>query len=66
MDNAVHYVKKMEKETKQDLKTNGENREAERRIIQTIDCVGLKGYNSILFGPASKGNLVTARYQRER
>ena len=60
MDNAVHYVKKLEKETKQDLKTNGENREAERRIIQTIDCVGLKGYNSVLFGPASKGNLITA------
>ena len=60
MDNAVHYVKKMEKETKQDLKTNGENREAERRIIQTIDCVGLKGYNSVLFGPASKGDLVAA------
>lgn len=60
MDNAVHYVKKMEKETKQDLKTNGENREAERRIIQTIDCVGLKGYNSVLFGPASKGDLISA------
>jgi hypothetical protein len=54
MDNAVHYVKKMEKEVKQDLKTNGENREAERRIITTIDCVGLKGYNSVLFGPASQ------------
>ena len=60
MDNAVHYVKKMEKETKQDLKTNGENREAERRIIQTIDCVGLKGYNSILFGPSKKSDLVAA------
>lgn len=60
MDNAVHYVKKMEKETKQDLKTNGENREAERRIIQTIDCVGLKGYNSVLFGPASKDDLISA------
>jgi len=59
MDNAVHYVKRMEKETKQDLKTNGENREAERRIITTIDCVGLKGYNSVLFGPASKANLIT-------
>lgn len=60
MDNAVHYVKKLEKETKQDLKTNGENREAERRIIQTIDCVGLKGYNSILFGPSSKSSLIAA------
>ena len=60
MDNAVHYVKKMEKETKQDLKTNGENREAERRIIQTIDCVGLKGYNSVLFGPANRGDLIAA------
>ena len=60
MDNAVHYVKKMEKETKQDLKTNGENREAERRIIQTIDCVGLKGFNSVLFGPANRGDLVAA------
>ncbi len=60
MENAVHYVKKMEKETKQDLKKNGENREAERRIIQTIDCVGLKGYNSVLFGPATKGELITA------
>jgi hypothetical protein len=60
MDNAVHYVKKMEKETKQDLKTNGENREAERRIIQTIDCVGLKGYNSVLFGPATRADLITA------
>lgn len=44
----------------QDLKTNGENREAKRRIITTIDCVGLKGYNSILFGPAAKGGLVKA------
>lgn len=60
MDNAVHYVKKMEKETKQDLKKNGENREAERRIIQTIDCVGLKGYNSVLFGPANKADLIAA------
>lgn len=60
MDNAVHYVKKMEKEMEQDLKTNGENREAKRRIITTIDCVGLKGYNSILFGPAAKANLVSA------
>ena len=60
MDNAVHYVKKLEKETKQDLKTNGENREAERRIIQTIDCVGLKGYNSVLFGPAAKYDMITA------
>ena len=60
MDNAVHYVKKLEKETKQDLKTNGENREAERRIIQTIDCVGLKGYNSILFGPTEKSSLIAA------
>ena len=59
MDNAVHYVKRMEKEVTQDLKTNGENREAERRIITTIDCVGLKGYNSILFGPATKANLIT-------
>ena len=60
MDNAVHYVKKLEKETKQDLKTNGENREAERRIIQTIDCVGLKGYNSVLFGPTNKSSLIAA------
>ena len=59
MDNAVHYVKKMEKEMEQDLKTNGENREAKRRIITTIDCVGLKGYNSVLFGPATKANLIT-------
>lgn len=58
MDNAVHYVKKLEKEMKQDLKTNGENREAERRIITTIDCVGLKGYNSVLFGPASRADLI--------
>ena len=60
MDNAVHYVKKMEKEVEQDLKTNGENREAKRRIITTIDCVGLKGYNSILFGPAEKADLISA------
>ena len=60
MDNAVHYVKKMEKEVEQDLKTNGENREAKRRIITTIDCVGLKGYNSILFGPAKKADLISA------
>lgn len=53
MENAVHYVKKMEQEKKQDLEKNGENREAERRIITTIDCVGLKGYNSIIFGPAN-------------
>ena len=53
MENAVHYVKKMEQEKKQDLETNGENREAERRIITTIDCVGLKGYNSVIFGPAN-------------
>lgn len=53
MENAVHYVKKMEQEKKQDLEKNGENREAERRIITTIDCVGLKGYNSVIFGPAS-------------
>lgn len=52
LDNAVHYVKKIEAETEQDLKKTGEAREAQRRIIQTIDCVGLKGYNSMIVGPA--------------
>ena len=53
LDNAVHYVKKVEAETEQDLKKTGEAREAQRRIIQTIDCVGLKGYNSMIVGPAN-------------
>lgn len=52
LENAVHYVKKVEAETSQDLKKTGEAREAQRRIIQTIDCVGLKGYNSMIVGPA--------------
>ena len=51
-ENAVHYYKKIEAETKQDLKKTGEAREAQRRVLQTIDCVGLKGYNSILVGPS--------------
>lgn len=60
LDNAVHYVKKIEAETSQDLKKTGEAREAQRRIIQTIDCVGLKGYNSMIVGPASAAARVRA------
>lgn len=59
-DNAVHYYKKIEAETKQDLKKTGEAREAERRIVQTIDCVGLKGYNSIIVGPATGAAKIAA------
>lgn len=60
LENAVHYVKKIEAETNQDLKKTGEAREAQRRIIQTIDCVGLKGYNSMIVGPASAAARVRA------
>ena len=60
LDNAVHYVKKIEAETQQDLKKTGEAREAQRRIIQTIDCVGLKGYNSMIVGPAKAAAKVRA------
>ena len=60
LENAVHYVKKIEAETSQDLKKTGEAREAQRRIIQTIDCVGLKGYNSMIVGPASAAARVRA------
>lgn len=59
-ENAVHYYKKIEAESKQDLKKTGEAREAERRILQTIDCVGLKGYNSIIVGPASGAAKIAA------
>lgn len=59
-ENAVHYYKKIEAETKQDLKKTGEAREAERRIVQTIDCVGLKGYNSIIVGPANGAAKIAA------
>ena len=58
-ENAVHYYK-IEAETKQDLKKTGEAREAERRIVQTIDCVGLKGYNSIIVGPATGAAKIAA------
>ena len=58
LENAVHYVKKVEAETSQDLKKTGEAREAQRRIIQTIDCVGLKGFNSMIVGPASAAKSV--------
>lgn len=60
LENAVHYVKKIEAETNQDLKKTGEAREAQRRIIQTIDCVGLKGYNSMIVGPATAAARVRA------
>ena len=53
-------MKKIEAETSQDLKKTGEAREAQRRIIQTIDCVGLKGYNSMIVGPASAAARVRA------
>ena len=59
-ENAVHYYKKIEAETKQDLKKTGEAREAERRIVQTIDCVGLKGYNSIIVGPSTGAAKIVA------
>lgn len=58
LENAVHYVKKVEAETTQDLKKTGEAREAQRRIIQTIDCVGLKGFNSMIVGPANAAKTV--------
>lgn len=56
--NAVHYVKKMEVEVEQDLSKTGEAREAKRRIITTIDCVGLKGYNSVICLPASQAGKI--------
>lgn len=59
-ENAVHYYKKIEAESKQDLKKTGEAREAQRQIIQTIDCVGLKGYNSIIVGPAKSASKIAA------
>ena len=59
-ENAVHYYTKIEAESQQDLKKTGEAREAQRRILQTIDCVGLKGYNSILVGPSHDTRKVKA------
>lgn len=55
MKNAVHYVHRAQKTDKQDMKKGtGEIREAQRYIYSIIDCLALKGYNSILVGPASK------------
>ena len=54
IQNAVRYYKRNEKQEKQDMKTSGEHREAERTIISMIDCIGLKGYNAVLVTPASK------------
>lgn len=54
IQNAVRYYKRNEKQNKQDMKTTGEYREAERTVISMIDCIGLKGYNAVLVTPASK------------
>ena len=52
--NAVRYVKREETTQNIDMKKGGgagDNREASRKIYSCIDCVALKGYNAILFGP---------------
>lgn len=52
MSKAVHY-KKAKKNYNIDMKEGaGENREAKRDIHIEIDALALKGYNSILVGPA--------------
>lgn len=54
MGKAVHY-KKAKKNYNVDMKEGaGENREAERDIHIEIDALALKGYNSILVGPANE------------
>ena len=53
--NAVHYVKRANKTDSVDMKKGtGEVREAKREIYSRIDCIALRGYNSILVGPASE------------
>lgn len=53
--NACHYVKRSERQDVVDMKKGvGENREARREITSVIDCIALKGYNSVLVGPADK------------
>jgi hypothetical protein len=53
MNKAVHY-KKAKKNYNIDMKEGaGENREAKRDIHIEIDALALKGYNSILVGPAN-------------
>lgn len=51
--NAVRYVKVDNKEQHVDMKKGaGENREATRDIYQQIDCIALKGFNSVMVGPS--------------
>ena len=57
MKNAVHYWKKpnVGEKSKEDLSKGGkEPVEADRDRYIKIDCVMLRGYNSILVGPADK------------
>jgi hypothetical protein len=54
IQNAVRYVKVDNKEQHVDMKKGaGENREATRDIYSQIDCIALKGFNSILIGPSN-------------
>lgn len=51
--NACRYVMVDNKEQRVDMKEGaGENREATRDIHTQIDCMALKGFNSILVGPS--------------
>ena len=53
--NACHYYMVEEKEQHVDMKKGaGETREASRDIYTQIDCIALKGFNSILVGPSQK------------
>ena len=53
--NACHYYMVEEKEQHVDMKKGaGENREASRDIYTQIDCIALKGFNSIFVGPSAK------------
>ena len=53
--NAVHYVKRANRTDSVDMKKGtGEVREAKREIYSRIDCIALRGYNSILVGPSSE------------
>jgi hypothetical protein len=57
---AVRYVKVDEKNTKVDMKEGaGDVREATRDITTQIDCLALRGYNSILVG---QSDTLVARY----
>lgn len=57
MKEVTRYVKREQKTDSLDLSKTSEAREAKREMFSIIDCIALRGYNSVLVGPSDQMGL---------